>query len=108
LVVYGSSIPDFTVPGISSRADQVFSNFVHIPVFALITFLWLNSFNASKEAFGKTLIILLGIVMFAISDEVHQSMVPGRTASILDIGLDMIGIIIGYLIYKFACKLELA
>lgn len=34
--------------------------------------------------------ILAGLVLFAISDEIHQSFVPGRTASLMDIGLDLL------------------
>ncbi len=108
LIIYASSIPDFTVPAISARADQVLSNLAHIPAYALITFLWLNSFTAPKRSAVLALVIISAMVMFAISDELHQSMVPGRTASILDICLDLIGVIIGYFTFKFTRKLELA
>ena len=31
--------------------------------------------------------------LYAVSDEVHQAFVPGRTASFLDLGLDALGIL---------------
>lgn len=38
-----------------------------------------------------------GIVAFlyGISDEIHQSFVPGRDASFLDLGVDLLGIFLG-------------
>ena len=31
--------------------------------------------------------------LYAVSDEVHQAFVPGRTVSLLDLGLDTLGIL---------------
>jgi VanZ family protein len=39
-------------------------------------------------------------MLFAVSDEIHQSFVPGRTASFMDIGLDLIGILFGLWVFK--------
>ncbi len=44
--------------------------------------------------------MLAGLVFFAVSDEIHQSFVLGRTASFMDIGLDVIGIFLGFLAFK--------
>jgi VanZ family protein len=45
------------------------------------------------------MVILTGLVAFAISDEFHQSMVPCRTAATSDFVLDFIGILFGYVFY---------
>ena len=47
-------------------------------------------------------LVLVGLVLFAISDEFHQSFVPGRTASFMDIGLDLIGIFCGLAVLKIS------
>lgn len=44
--------------------------------------------------FRYSVLIILG---YAISDEVHQYLVPGRTNSILDVGYDMLGVSIPWL-----------
>jgi VanZ family protein len=33
--------------------------------------------------------------LYSISDEMHQSFVPGRDASLFDVGIDLIGIFLG-------------
>ena len=41
------------------------------------------------------ILILMGLVLFAVSDEIHQSFVPGRTASCMDVGLNIVSILFG-------------
>jgi VanZ family protein len=36
-------------------------------------------------------------ILYAISDEIHQSFIPGRNASVMDIGIDTIGILLSLL-----------
>ena len=44
----------------------------------------------------KKFIISLGVgILYAISDEIHQSFVPGRGASIRDVCIDTSGVIMG-------------
>ena len=97
-----SSIPDKTLWGSGSLTEQIISNLAHIPAYALITFLWLKSFagTESKNNIIAFSLILAGLVLFAVSDEIHQSFVPGRTASFMDIGLDLIGIVLGLWAFK--------
>jgi VanZ family protein len=97
-----SSIPDKTLWGSGSLSEQIISNLVHIPAYALLTFLWLKSFAGaeSKNNIIAFYLILAGLVLFAVSDEIHQSFVPGRTASFMDIGLDLIGILFGLWAFK--------
>jgi len=39
--------------------------------------------------------------IFGISDEIHQSFIPGRTAKFSDTLFDLFGIFIGFLVVKF-------
>jgi VanZ family protein len=97
-----SSIPDNTIWGNGSLSEQILSNLGHIPAYALLTFLWLKSFvrTESKNNIFVFFLILSGLVLFAVSDEIHQSFVPVRTASSMDIGLDLIGIVLGLWVIK--------
>ena len=97
-----SSIPDKTLWSSGSLSEQIFSNIAHIPAYAFLTFLWLKSF-ARKESKNNIIafsLILSSLVLFAVSDEIHQYYVTGRTASFMDIGLDLIGIVFGLWAFK--------
>ncbi len=97
-----SSIPDKTLWGNGSLSEQIISNLAHNPAYALLTFLWLKSFEGSesKNNIFAFFLILVGLILFAVSDEIHQSFIPGRTASFMDIGLDLIGIFFGLWAFK--------
>ena len=43
-------------------------------------------------------------ILYAISDEFHQSFVPGRNASVIDIGIDTIGISLSLLGAYVYCR----
>ncbi|HEY3283794.1 MAG TPA: VanZ family protein [Armatimonadota bacterium] len=64
-------------------------------------YFWLGSFvfRASRGtwpevggAFGRALLL---VVLYAASDEYHQSFVPTRTSSIVDVGFDTLGGVLG-------------
>jgi VanZ family protein len=95
-----SSIPDRFYLGIDSATEQILSNFGHIPAFAFLALLWLKTFNLNGDRLFSNLFVLPGLVLFAISTEFLQSFVPGRTASFMDFGLDLIGILSGFMIIR--------
>lgn len=69
------------------------------------TILGILTLNMTRQNNIKTNIgIIIGII-FAISDEIHQIFVPGRSCQITDILIDILGIFIGYIIYKYILKL---
>lgn len=80
---------------------SILLNFAHIPAYLVLTVLWLCSYRAKNEAMGAgtELVILVGLLILAIADELHQTLVPNRTGSALDVGLDVIGIFLGAAIY---------
>ena len=50
-----------------------------------------------KNIFKLIISFVVG-VSYAITDEVHQSFTPGRTPSIIDVGIDSIGVLTGIFI----------
>jgi VanZ family protein len=97
-IVLLSSIPEQSLPGAGTLTEQILSNLAHIPAYGVLAYAWLKSFGITvyKEKFPVTMIgVLMGLVLFSISDEILQSFVPGRTPSLMDIGLDLLGICVG-------------
>lgn len=104
-LIYMSSIPDKSLWGGGSLIKEIISNLAHIPAYGLLTFLWLKAFDRTRNR-NQFLIfnalILTGLLFFAVSDEIHQSFIPGRTASCMDLGLNIIGILLGLGLFSAA------
>lgn len=65
------------------------------------TILGILTNNMIKNINIKLYIGLIICIIYAISDEIHQFFIPGRTCQILDICIDSLGILIGLIIYKY-------
>ena len=68
--------------------------FLHVVLFTgfgLLTYLTINNTKAAKYA--PILVLMIGAI-YAVTDEVHQSFVMGRTPSPLDFISDVIGILL--------------
>lgn len=76
--------------------------------FSLYFWLSLFSANACAIILGKNkkrvFYVLAFCLLYAISDEFHQYFVPGRTAKVLDVGIDFIGSVIGYIVFGVICR----
>ena len=44
---------------------------------------------------------IAGAILYGISDEFHQSFVPGRDASLFDVGVDMVGAVVAVTIWMY-------
>jgi VanZ family protein len=81
-----SSIPDLGT-GLGGW-DLVLRKAAHAAEFAVLGFLLLR-------ALGRELPALAAGIAYAASDELHQTFVPGRQGSLLDVFLDAIGVAVG-------------
>jgi VanZ family protein len=80
-----------TLPGASHPfIDLIFKQTAHIFVYAVLHFLiW----RTNKRSLFIPILLAFA---YALIDEFHQSFIPGRTATIIDIGFDSMGILISH------------
>ncbi|MBD3193501.1 MAG: hypothetical protein GF317_00485 [Candidatus Lokiarchaeota archaeon] len=95
LIIILSSLSHSHPVDTSKIFDIDFNMILHIIEYALFSFLLFFSFNSKYQ--NRYLFIFL--VLFAISDEIHQYFVLNRFFDLLDIILDIIGGLLGYLIF---------
>jgi len=88
-IFYLSAQPVLPGPSIV-WADFFFKKMAHMFVYAVLYILWFRVINQNK-AKKQFLIPLVLTMVFAISDEFHQSFVSGRTATLRDLGFDLYG-----------------
>ncbi len=98
IVIYIFSAQE-VLPGLSlSISDFLLKKTAHIFVFAVLYLLMLKGFSSLGEApikaWKKTMFICL---MYAIIDELHQTIVPGRTGTVRDVGYDFLGISLAFM-----------
>jgi VanZ family protein len=78
-------------PGISYAVAAIVGHFI---LYAVLTFLLLIALGSPRKIntalAAATLSIALG---YALSDEFHQSFVPGRDAAIFDLLIDALGVL---------------
>ncbi|NCN45447.1 MAG: hypothetical protein COU63_01845 [Candidatus Pacebacteria bacterium CG10_big_fil_rev_8_21_14_0_10_36_11] len=82
-------LPGFTV----DIWDFLLKKSAHIFVFACLYFLLLMPYKKYDLAQGKAqwLIPLIIAILYAMFDEYHQSITPGRHPSLRDVGFDTLG-----------------
>lgn len=82
--------------------------FVHTIEFAILTIL-VYRLLASRPAI-RWRYVIAGSLTFAIGygilDEFHQSFVPGRSSTLADVGLDIIGVLTGLLVAELGVRLR--
>ena len=84
-----SSIPDLGT-GLGLW-DLALRKLAHAAEFAILAALLVRGLRDRWWA------VALGIA-YAISDEIHQSFVEGRQGTVLDVGIDAVGVVVGALI----------
>ena len=79
----------------------------HFSIYLLLGFLVYNAlFNKKISSINILLYSILIVCLYAVSDEIHQLFIVGRSCEIRDILIDTIGGSVGSLIYYFYTKLK--
>ncbi len=91
LIFYLSAQPDLPGPPEPWLAE-LFSNIAHFGVYAALAYWWWRALSRGKKLDRASLGLAFVVsVLYGISDEYHQSFVPGRDPSPLDVLVDAAG-----------------
>ena len=93
VIFYFSSQQTTGIGGTNETNRFLILKSFHLIEYSFLAFLL--SFTISKK---KWVIIIA--YLYAISDEIHQSFIPGRAARFQDTLIDLIGILIGLFIFN--------
>lgn len=89
------------LPGFEESAlDFIFKKTAHIFVYLVLYLLVKRGTDMVLNKKSEKLLLYSPILicfLYAFSDELHQSLVPGRYATLRDIGYDMFGVGIAFL-----------
>lgn len=66
---------------------------MHLFMYAILYFLFYRAANPQAKV-KNWILPLIFTVAYAVSDELHQSLVPGRMPALHDIGYDTLGAVV--------------
>lgn len=89
------------------QVNVVLRKFAHFFLYAILGMLlhFAASFIKWKPSRQLCAALLLGLLLSGL-DEFHQYFVPGRTARLLDVGIDFLGILLGCLLFWLLKQLK--
>lgn len=96
VIFYLSSIPDLKSP-LSTTIDMALRKIAHMTEYGILYLLLYKSFQGIQQ---RTIVAIIIAILYAVSDEWHQSYVLGRTGAYIDVIIDSIGIIIFLIVQK--------
>lgn len=99
VIFIASSIPSMQMPRFEVW-DVLVKKGGHFTGYALLAALYVRGLaygqRATPRAWG---LAVLGAVLYALTDEFHQRFVPGRGATLVDVGIDAVGALVGATLY---------
>jgi VanZ family protein len=93
LIFILSAIPSIAPPPVFVLKDKIY----HSIEYGIFSFLLFLAFYHSRKGSLKKKAFLLSCIVgiaYGLSDEIHQSFVPGRTCEFLDFVADCLGIVL--------------
>ena len=95
VIFWLSSLPQ--VPA----ARYFWDKLLHVAAYAGLGVLALRAFHGGAAPLrpGATLLAGCAVILWGVSDEYHQSFVPGRDASALDVAADAVGVLVATVLF---------
>jgi VanZ family protein len=103
LIFIFSATPSNELPNFGG-ADTLIKKLGHTSGYALLSLGYARALNIKSRG-GLGLCWLLAVI-FALSDEFHQSFVAGRNASLVDVGIDATGSLAAMVMLLISARLR--
>lgn len=99
LIVIASSIPNIRPP--RELEFPLIDKLAHLFEYTIFGFLLTKSFRLHWREWTRHLpaVAVVG-VLFALADEFHQQLVPGRVFEAIDLAADGLGVVLGWLLLQ--------
>ena len=103
--IFNKNVSDEKLEEIKESFSLIVRKLAHVTIYlilGILVFLYLNEYNINY----KHLIMLSILICFiyAISDEIHQLFIPGRSGEIRDVLIDTLGSFIGSILTLFITR----
>jgi hypothetical protein len=99
LIFFLSSLPGSSLSDFGS-IDFFVKKTAHITEYAILYFLLFRAFHSAMVPRKAFIVSFIIAVLYAISDEYHQTFIPLREGTVRDVIINSIGIVLMYLFLK--------
>ncbi len=107
--VLDKGLQDWEIPEVAARIEYPVRKLAHMSeYFILAVAVSLPFYVYGLRGFPLMLVAGMICIGFAAGDEYHQSFVDGRGPSVVDVGIDSVGVFFGILTVRIVCFLFLA
>lgn len=90
----------------ANKADHPIRKTAHAAEYALLGLFFAGSYSDRKKKRMKAIgVPFLSGVLYAVSDEVHQLFVPGRSGQVTDVVIDGFGVLAGTLVFLLLLRI---
>lgn len=87
--------------------NRIIRKNAHFFAYLILGILTFNGLKDSKITGGRGFIIALIIcILYAISDEIHQLFIPGRSGQVMDVVIDGMGSLVGITLHQMSNKIK--
>lgn len=88
------------------KAEKVVRKLAHYTIYTVGGFLIMNyAYTTNLKSKEKVLYSIAFGAGYAVTDELHQFFMPGRSARVFDVGIDTLGICTGIAVYIMVMKI---
>ena len=92
LIFFFSAQP--SLPSIPGFWDLLIFKTLHVLAYAILTWLYLRALRGGAPTGVPVRLVSAALALaYAVSDEYHQTFVPGRNGSPMDVAIDALGIV---------------
>lgn len=90
-------------PSVGGLWDDVLAVVAHLFLFGTLALLMLFAVSRLRRVTRRAALgVIVAVMTYGVSDEIHQSFVPGRDASVFDVVVDTIGavlVVVAWLVF---------
>lgn len=100
--------PSFSIAGLVEMMDHAIRKTAHMSEYLILAMLLMNCLQAYgiKHRPGGRYAMAIG-ALYALTDEVHQYFVPGRSCQLSDVLIDSVGVFLGVCLFSIIIKSKL-
>jgi VanZ family protein len=106
-IIILSSIPNIPTLKIHTAKSEIRLDYMmHFCEYGILTFMTFLSFAGGEFRINwkKIIMIAVSLILFAVLDELHQKLIPGRTCSVKDIASNVTGILAAIIFTLFVFR----